>query len=155
MVTFFLAGIIQGSITETRIHRQDHRAMIRDAIKRAVPDSQVYCPVTHYPDSLSYDPDKARRVFFELMERAAQADVLVAYVPEASMGTAVEMWQAYRAGRVVLAVTDMTINWAVRFLADRTFPTPDQLERFLGSDSFQALLSSKQATRQEVPDRHG
>jgi hypothetical protein len=32
----------------------------------------------------------------KLNDAAATADVLVAYVPEASMGTAIEMWQAFR-----------------------------------------------------------
>ena len=42
MVTFFLAGIIQGSITETRIHRQDYRAMIKEAIERSAALRDVF-----------------------------------------------------------------------------------------------------------------
>ena len=148
MTDFFLAGIIQGSIAESRIHSQDYRAAIQEAIRRAVPGASVYCPVTEYPNSLSYDQAKGRRVFFGLMERAAATDVLVAFLPEASMGTAIEMWQAYHAGKVVLAVTDLGINWAVRFLADRIFPDFEALEAFLGGEEFRALLAAKRAARQ-------
>ena len=81
------------------------------------------------------------------MERAAGADVLIAFLPEASMGTAVEMWQAYRAGRVVLSVSEMNINWAVRFLSDRIFPRFEDLEAFLAGDAFGELLAAKRAAR--------
>ena len=147
MLDFFLAGIIQGSITESRIHSQDYRGDIREAIERAVPEAHVYCPVTNYPNSLDYDDGKSRRVFFGLMERAADADVLVAFLPEASMGTAIEMWQAHRAGRVVLAVSEMTVNWSVRFLADRIFRRFEELEAFLAGDAFRELLAEKEALR--------
>lgn len=151
MLNFFLGGIIQGSITESRIHSQEYRGRVRDAIERAVPDAHVYCPVTHYPNSLEYDDDKSRRVFFGLMERAADVDVLVAFLPEASMGTAIEMWQAHRAGRVVLAVSEMTVNWAVRFLADRIFGRLEDMEAFLADAAFRELLSEKEAQRSAEP----
>jgi len=151
MLDFFLAGIIQGSITESRIHSQDYRGGIREAIERAVPGARVYCPVTNYPNSLDYGDEKSRRVFFGLMGRAAEADVLVAFLPEASMGTAIEMWQAHRAGRVVLAVSEMTVNWSVRFLADRIFPRFEELEAFLAGDAFRELLAEKEALRSAEP----
>ena len=147
MTDFFLAGIIQGSIAESRIHDQEYRATIQETIERAVPDASVYCPVTEYPNSLSYDEAKGRRVFFGLMERAATTDVLVAFLPEASMGTAIEMWQAYHAGKVVLAVTDLGINWAVRFLADRILPDVAALEEFLAGEEFRKLLAAKESAR--------
>ena len=100
MTDFFLAGIIQGSIAESRIHSQDYRTAIQEAIERAVPGASVYCPVTEFPNSLTYDEDKSRPGFFSASWNALrQTDVLVAFLPEASMGTAIEMWQAYHAGQ--------------------------------------------------------
>ena len=143
MPTFFLAGIIQGSLTSESIHAQDYRERIKTAIARTVPGADVYCPVEHHPQSLSFADDHARGVFFDLMARAARADVLVAYLPEASMGTAIEMWNAYHAGRVVLCISPMTLNWVVRFLADRVFESVEAFEAFLARGELQALIVEK------------
>jgi len=148
MTRFFLAGIIQGSIRNSRIHRQDYRGRLRDVIAGAVSDAEIYCPIQHHPNSLAYETDIARSVFFDLMDKAAQTDVLIAFLPEASMGTAIEMWQAHTAGRLVLAVSELAENWVVRFLADRVFPSFDELEGFLKSDDFAELL----AVRKRLPD---
>ncbi len=141
--TFFLAGIIQGSLTSESIHAQDYRERLKRAIARTVPDAEVYCPVEHHPQSLSFPDDHARQVFFDLMSRAATADVLVAYLPEASMGTAIEMWNAYHAGKVVLTISPMALNWVVKFLADRVFETVEGFEAFLTRGELKALLVDK------------
>ena len=145
MTTFFLAGIIQGSLVGETIHEQDYRERLKAAVRRAVPDAEVYCPVEHHPQSLSFADDHARGVFFDLMARAAQADVLIAYLPEASMGTAIEMWNAHHAGAAVLCVTPMTLNWVVKFLSDRLFESVEGLEAFLASGGLQDLLGRKRA----------
>jgi hypothetical protein len=45
----------------------------------------------------------------------------VAFVPEASMGTAIEMWEAHRHGRVVITISPLVHNWAVRFLSHAVY----------------------------------
>ncbi|MFH0965198.1 MAG: hypothetical protein V2A58_14455 [Planctomycetota bacterium] len=154
MIRFFLAGIIQGSIPESRIHSQDYREEIKCAIRGAVGDAQIYCPIENHPRSLDYADDRARSVFFDLMTRAADTDVLVAFLPEASMGTAIEMWQAHRAGALVLAVSPLSVNWVVRFLADRVFPTFEDLETFLRNDEFRQLLADKGPPAHPEAHRH-
>lgn len=141
MTTFFLAGIIQGSLTGEGIYEQDYRERLKAAIARAVPGAEVYCPVEHHPQSLSFPDEHARAVFFDLMDRAARADVLVAFLPEASMGTAIEMWNAHHRGKVVLCVTPMTTNWVVRFLADRVFDDVAALEVFLASGGLDEIVA--------------
>jgi len=145
MTRFFLAGIIQGSFGESRIHSQDYREEIKCAIRSAVGDARIYCPIENHPRSLDYDDGHARSVFFDLMSRAADTDVLVAFLPEASMGTAIEMWQAHRAGCLVLAVSPLSVNWVVRFLADRVFGALEDLEAFLRSNEFQELLARRRS----------
>jgi hypothetical protein len=49
-------------------------------------------------------------------------DVLIAFVPEASMGTAIEMWEAYQGGAVVLTISPLVVNWAVCFLSHAIYP---------------------------------
>ena len=43
-----------------------------------------------------------------------QFDLLIAYVPEASMGTAIEMWEAHQHARVVVTITPLSHNWVVQ-----------------------------------------
>ena len=101
--SFFLAGIIQGSIRHEAVHCQDYRRALRDIIeRRRARTARVYCPVENHPESLGYDDAKASRVFFDHIEWSRRVDCLVAYLPEASMGTAVEMYAAREAGRAVV-----------------------------------------------------
>ena len=51
-------------------------------------------------------------------ELAGRADLVVAYLPKASMGTAIEMWQGYRAGAPIVTISPMNANWVIRHLSD-------------------------------------
>ena len=141
-LTFFLAGIIQGSLPDA-IHDQDYRAEIGRMVRRHFPDASVFDPFADHPDSLAYDPERGRAVFFDLMDRARESDVVIAFVPEASMGTAIEMWRAHRAGRVVVAVSPLAENWVVRFTTDRVVPDVAGLERLFASGELAALLAER------------
>jgi hypothetical protein len=143
MTKFFLAGIIQGSIHEEAIHPQDYRPHIKEMLLRCVPDAEVYCPMEKHPDSLRYEDDHARRVFFGHVEMAADSDVLVAFLPEASMGTAVEMWEAHRRGCIVLTVTPMRSNWTVKFLSTRVFADLDEFESFVTGGDLARLVRER------------
>jgi hypothetical protein len=140
--TFFIAGIIQGSMLAQGIHSQDYRRDLRRLLRDRFPDDLVYCPFEHHPASLEYDDTTARETFLELMRRAGEADVLVAFVPEASMGTAIELWQAYHGGAWVYAVSPLTTNWAVRYLADRVFEDLAAFQRFVVSGELAAEIAS-------------
>ncbi len=143
MATFFVAGIIQGSQADDGIHSQDYRGPVLGVLRQAFPDDEVYCPIENYPDSLSYTEAQARDTFLGLMERAGQADVLVAYVPEASMGTAVEMWQAHQQGRLVIAISPLRLNWAIRFLSTIVLPDVPAFENFVRSGELRRLMASR------------
>jgi len=114
----FICGIIQGSHAERAIHEQTYREQLRTLVEKELPGAQVYCPVSLHPESLSYDDTKAFQVLEESIRAARQSDILVAYLPEASMGSAIEMWEAKKAGAKVIAVTGLKHNWVVRYTAD-------------------------------------
>lgn len=143
MAEIFVAGIIQGSLQDRSIHAQSYRERIVGLLRARLPEVQVYCPIENYPDSLSFSDVVAHSTFLGLMARAAEADVLVAYVPEASMGTAIEMWQAHRSGRLVVAISPMAANWAVRFLSDVLLPDLEAFERFVRDGRFERLLEAR------------
>jgi len=144
MAAVFVAGIIQGSLRDTSIHEQSYRDRIVGLLRARLPGVEVYCPVENYPNSLAFGDDAARDTFFGLMERAARADVLVAYSPEASMGTAIEMWQAHRHGRLVVAISPMRANWVIRFLSNVVLPDIEAFERYVDDGELDALMAARE-----------
>ena len=136
----FLAGIVQGSMVENRMHDQDYRSRLKEVLNRTLPGVEVFCPIDQHPGSLEYDEREGRSTFFAHAKIAADADCVVAYLPEASMGTAVEMWEAYNSGRVVLAISPMKENWAVRFLSDQVFESIEAFETFAREGGFEEVL---------------
>ena len=143
----FLAGIIQGSICEARIHCQDWREPIRSAVALHLPQAQVYCHYEAHPNSIAYALPDILATLEEGNRRAGEADVLICWLPEASMGTAVEMYLAAKAGAVVLSITPMAANWVVRAYSDRILPDLDSFEQFLAGGELDELLRQKAALR--------
>ena len=143
----FLAGIIQGSMVEPRIHDQDWRDAIKKVLTRHLASAEVYCHYSQHPRSIVYDLPRLKATLEEGNRRAAECDLLVAYLPEASMGTAIEMHEAAAHGAVVLTISPLGANWVVRAYSDRVFPEIEGLEAFLSSGQVPSLLSQKAALR--------
>lgn len=118
----FLAGIMQGSLTEKGLHDQDYRQLLRQALGRAFPDAEIYDPLAEHRNSLDYPAMTGRDVFFHHNRMCREVDMLVAYLPQASMGTAIEMWEAHQHGAAVISISPMRHNWAVKFLSHAIFP---------------------------------
>jgi len=139
----FLAGIIQGSLVEAEIHEQDWREPLKRALADHLPDAEVYCHYSEHPHSITYDLPDIRRTLAEGNRRAAACDLLIAYLPGASMGTAIEMHEAARNGAAVLAITPLKANWVVRAYSDEIFPDIPAFERFLAVGGLEKLLLRK------------
>lgn len=139
----FIAGIIQGSNVEAEIHQQGWRDRIRQALSAHLPDAEIYCHYSQHPNSITYDLPEIRSTIAAGNKRAAESDLLVAYVPSASMGTAIEMYEAAKAGAVVLTISPLAANWVVRAYSDRIFPDVDSFENFLASEGSPRLINRK------------
>jgi hypothetical protein len=124
----FVAGIMQGSHLAATIHHQGYRDAIKQLLARHFAGAEIYDPLADHADSLSYDDEKGRAVFLHHCRLCREVDVLVAFVPEASMGTAIEMWEAYQHGTAVIAVSPMRHNWAVKFLSHALVADLEELE---------------------------
>ena len=136
---FFLAGIMQGSHTAAAMHAQDYRQRIAKLIAAHFPDAEIYDPRLQHPDSLGYGKATGREVFFHHNRMCREVNVLLAFVPEASMGTAIEMWEARINTRAaVVAISPLKHNWAVKFLSHALYA--DEAE-------FVAALESGQSAR--------
>ena len=143
MAKIFLAGIIQGSIAGHNIHEQDYRERLKRIFSRCAPGHELYCPFENHSASLEYSHEEGERVFREHIEMAASSDVMLAYLPEASMGTAVEMWEAHNRGVRIITISPMTENWTVKFLSDRVFRDIAGFETFLDKGGLEKLLAEE------------
>ena len=127
----FLSGIIQGSRRGKNIHTQDYRDLLKGMLRRYAPSAEILCPIDLHPNSVDYDDAQARQTFEDMIRLAQESDVVVAYLPEASMGTAVEIWQAHKRGVPVLTISPLAENWVVMLASKRVFPSVPDFERFL------------------------
>ena len=142
---FFIAGIIQGSLPDT-CHPQEYRREIAEMLQAAFPGAEVFDPVTEYPGSIDYDDARASAAFFDLMDRAGRTDVLIAFVPEASMGTAIELWNAHHAGSFVVTVSGLTKNWVIRYLSDMIVDDMAALRRLIASGELAGVIETSRKT---------
>jgi hypothetical protein len=136
----FICGIIQGSHSELAIHGQGYRQRLKDLVEAHLPGAEVYCPQTLHPESLSYEDSRAFRVFEESVDAATQSDLLIAYVPEASMGSAIEMWEAKKVGARIVSITPLVHNWVVRYASDIIVENIDEFAELLKAKRVEALL---------------
>jgi len=125
----YIAGVMQGSREDHLVNTQDYRTLIADALTRKYREVNVIDPFAMFPESFNYDLDQARQTFEDEITLATEADMMIAYLPEASMGTAIEMWVAHKAGKRIIAVTPLAHNWVVRLTADHVLPDLESLLR--------------------------
>ena len=144
---FFLAGIMQGSHTGKVVHDQDYRQRIHELIRSQFPGADVYDPRADHSGSIGYDEPTGREVFFRHNAMCREIDVLVAFLPEASMGTAIEMWEAFQHGAAVITISPMQHNWAVKFLSHALYADVDAFQAALESGQLaQRIAEIRQAT---------
>jgi hypothetical protein len=114
-------------------------------VKARHPDAEIVDPIALVPDSMEYADDRARQVLFDMAEEAARADVVVAYLSEASMGTALEMVRAYDADTPVVSISPMMHNWFIRYLSRRVFSTLEAFADWVAEGGLETLVSSREA----------
>jgi hypothetical protein len=121
----FIGGVMQASHLGKELYDQTYRDRIAAALRARWPDLEIIDPLLLHPNSVEYDDEAARQTLFAMTDLAAGADVVIAYVPTASMGTALEMYRAYQHGTPVIAISPMAANWVVRALSQRIFTDLD------------------------------
>jgi len=150
---FFLAGIMQGSHTGPLVHNQDYRRHIERLLAENFPEAEVYDPRREHANSIDYDEATGRRVFFRHNAMCREVDVLLAFVPEASMGTAIEMWEAYQHGAVVIAISPLQHNWAVKFLSHALYTSVEEFEAALADGRISSRIEEVLARAVMLPPK--
>jgi hypothetical protein len=145
-LSLFVGGIMQGSKQEMAVHDQTYRDRIAAIVRRHHPDVQIVDPAKLHPDSTAYSRQQAITTFCDSLQRAATADALIAYLPEASMGTAIEIWCAHEAGKPVFVISPMLNNWMLWVTATRIFPDIDAFSTYVASGHLKRYLQQESRT---------
>jgi len=138
----FLAGVMQGSRLEKSIAAQAYRSELTQLLRQHLDGVEIVDPFALHPKSVDYSFEVGRQTLIDLAQAAGQCDVVVAYLPEASMGTAVEIWQAYQHKRKVFTISPLSENWIVKFLSTRVFATLGDFSEFVATGEFQRAVAS-------------
>jgi hypothetical protein len=138
----FIGGVMQASITGKGIVSQDYRRQIAEAFRARWPEVEIIDPFEQHPASVEYDDARARETLFASLAYAAASDLLIAYVPTASMGTALEMYVAHARGVPVVTISPLAENWVVRALSQRVYPDLDGFLAVVGAAEIPALIAS-------------
>ncbi len=144
----FLAGIMQGSHVSACVHDQSYRDSLHDIVQGHWPKAEVYDPFANHTESVGYSSGHARDVFCQHIRMCQQFDVLIAYVPEASMGTAIEMWEAHTNARFVITITPLIHNWVVQITSNVVYETVAAFVESLRSGEIDELIGHKQSSHE-------
>lgn len=139
----FIAGVMQAERLDDQIVSQDYRARITQALLATMPDVEITDPFALNPNSVNYDNERARHTFLSMTKKAAEVDLLIAYLPKVSMGTAMEMWEAFQAGAYIVAVTPHIHHWAIRFTTNEILPDLNSLEEMIGNGRLHQIMLAR------------
>jgi hypothetical protein len=127
----FIAGVIQGSHQDKTIHAQSYRQELRNLLASKFPDAQIYDPFEGHENSIEYDDVQGRATFLSGIKAVQESDLVIAYLPHASLGTAIEVWESHKKGIPVWTISPMKTNWVVRFCSDKVFENIEDFAAYL------------------------
>jgi hypothetical protein len=134
----FLSGVIQGSSRDKSIHSQEYRKELRALLGRAFPQADICDPFDGHEKSVDYDDDAGKRTFFGHLDHVRSSDLVIAYLPHASLGTAIEVWESHKNGIPVWTISPMRTNWVIRFCSERIFDNIESLSDYLKNNHHEA-----------------
>ena len=137
----YISGVMQGSKKGKGIQEQGYRQVISEAIKIHNPDAEIYDPFSVFPNSVEFDDQKAKQTLFAMAEEAASSDFVVAYLPEASMGTALEMMRAYDNGKTIVSISTLEKNWFIRAVSKKMFISLEDFCAWVQQTNLAELIS--------------
>ena len=140
MTKIYIAGVMQGSTKGQGIQEQSYRQLIRDVIKTYHPNVEFVDPYSLFPDSVKFDDKRSKQVLFEMAAEAGSSDIVIAYLPEASMGTSLEMIRAYDNGKTIISISPMEKNWLIRAVSTKIFPSLDDFYAWVHKTHLSELI---------------
>lgn len=148
----FFGGIIQGSKQGQDIHSQNYRDRVKSILSRRYPDIEIFDPVDNHQDSVVYTDERARATFFGHLKIIDTCDLMIAYLPQASLGTAIEMNRAYERDIPILSISPMTTNWVIRLFTENNFETVEAFEKFINDNDIRYLFNGQKRKSDNVQE---
>ncbi|KAJ3425600.1 2'-deoxynucleoside 5'-phosphate n-hydrolase 1 [Anaeramoeba flamelloides] len=124
---YFLAGVMQKNNLEGKVCNQNYRSVLTKIIEENDPMSSIYDPWA------AYDPDENLSIsetFLGNIEKAGEADITIAFIPEASMGTACEIYRAKQMNKTIWAITPLKKSWVMISLCNEIFESIEEFTTF-------------------------
>lgn len=133
---YFISGVMLGSKQKldkaaTDLAPQNYRQHIADVIRKVDPLAVIVDPLDAVKnraermgqtfDQINTSDEAVRDAFTEVVEMVKDCDVIVSNLPEASMGSAVELWEARKANLQIFTISPMKDNWTIRTVTDHNF----------------------------------
>ncbi len=137
----YIAGVVQASLNGEVVD-QSYRAEIQAIILGKFPHAIVHDPIAGHENSITYDDDQAKARLDELLLFCQlEVDLMVVYLPEASMGSALEMDRAKNRAFIVV-ITPLTTNWVVRHYANMIVSSIEEFRERIESGAFEQYMES-------------
>lgn len=140
----YISGVVHGSHADGGISDQSYRTRIKATLEGRYHGVSIVSPVSREEQDAERDVLEGR--FFGQIQQALTADVVVAYLPEASMGSAIEMWEAYKNSHPLIVISSLE-NWSVRFLASRVYSGLEEFEDAVKQGDLDDLLLDRYVDR--------
>lgn len=119
----FIAGVMHGNRKDAKIHSQNYRKEIIGILTKLTTTLEVIDPHITDPVRRTYTNEQAAEMFFRNNFMIKDVDLIVAYVSEASMGTAIEMWEAWKNKVPIITISPLKYHWAVKLLSSKVYST--------------------------------
>lgn len=139
----FIAGVMQGNKKNDRIHNQNYRKEIVKALGYLTDNLEIIGTSINSSDRSKLTDKQASEIFFNSCFAVRKADVVIVYVPEASMGTAVEMWEAWKNNVPIITISQLKYNWVIKLLSTKLYSTIAELSQGIKAGDLQIIIKRK------------
>lgn len=146
----FVAGVMQGNRKDNKIYSQDYRMIISQKLFSLVKHIEIIDPDKTDPERLFYTQEQASEMFFRYSFMAGKVDLLIAYIPEASMGSAVEMWEAWKNKVPIVTISPIKLNWVVKLLSNKIYTSLDEFLKYFNNESLDKLMKVSTKERSQL-----
>ncbi|MCD4656478.1 MAG: hypothetical protein K8S87_02925 [Planctomycetes bacterium] len=126
-IKIFVSGIVHGS-RENDVYPQCYRKRIVDVIEKSWQSAIVICPTIVNSKSLTESVTETAKAFEQQLSLLKKSNIVVAYIPEASMGTAIEIYNASMRGKYVVTITPLISNRMIRMFSHDIYDSVDSFE---------------------------
>ncbi len=127
-IKIFVSGIVHGS-RENEVYPQCYRKRIVDVIEKSWQNAIISCPSIVHSKSSTETLTETVKAFEQQLSLLKKSDIVVAYIPEASMGAAIEIYNASLRGKYVVTITPLQTSRIIKIFSHDIYDSVDSFEQ--------------------------